>query len=99
MEDRKPFAGKVVTVTGAAHGIGLATVHYLVARGATVSMVDIAKSSALQKVEEKVLQDFPDARISHKSVDVRDRKSVENWIEDTKEIFGRIDGCVNNAGK
>ncbi|KAE8366850.1 hypothetical protein BDV27DRAFT_124700 [Aspergillus caelatus] len=98
MDNRKPFAGKVVTVTGAAHGIGLATVYYLVSRGATVSMVDIVAKSALEKVEEKVLQEFPDAKISHKTVDVRDRESVEKWIEDTKEIFGRIDGCVNNAG-
>ena len=98
MDNTKPFAGKVVTVTGAAHGIGLATVYYLVARGATVSMIDLVRS-ALEKVEEKVLQEFPDARISHKAVDVRNKQSVEKWIEDTKEIFGRIDGCVNNSGK
>lgn len=98
MADPKPFSGKIVTVTGAAHGIGLATVKYLVSRGATVSMADIAKK-ALEKVEQDVLRHFPTASVTHTALDVRDSKAVQDWIEATKEVFGRIDGCVNNAGK
>jgi NADP-dependent 3-hydroxy acid dehydrogenase YdfG len=98
MDNSKPFNGKVVTVTGAAHGIGLATVNWLVSRGATVCMADIAKS-ALEKAAEKVSQQFPDAKLTHTAVNVKDAKSVQTWIEQAKETFGRIDGCVNNAGK
>ncbi|KAL3442035.1 hypothetical protein BJX65DRAFT_287655 [Aspergillus insuetus] len=97
MNGTKPFTGKVVTVTGAAHGIGLATANYLVSRGATVAMADLAKS-ALEKVAERILQQFPNAKITHTAVDVKDVQSIRNWIEATKEALGRIDGCVNNAG-
>ncbi|KUL82635.1 hypothetical protein ZTR_09455 [Talaromyces verruculosus] len=97
MADPKPFSGKIITVTGAAHGIGLAIVKYLVSRGATVSMADIAKR-ALEQAEDNILQHSPAARVTHTALDIRDRKTVRSWIEATKEVYGRIDGCVNNAG-
>ncbi|KAL2862234.1 SDR family NAD(P)-dependent oxidoreductase [Aspergillus lucknowensis] len=95
--DTKPFTGKVITVTGAAHGIGLATVSYLVSRGATVCMADIARS-ALEKAAERILHQHPEAKVTHTAVDVRDRQAVQSWIDASKEAFGRLDGCVNNAG-
>ena len=98
MDGSKPFTGKVVTVTKAAHGIRLATVNWLISRGATVCMADVAKH-ALEKAAEKISQQFPDAKLTHTAVNVRDTQSVQTWIEATKEAFGRIDGCVNNAGQ
>ncbi|KAI7972917.1 hypothetical protein EIK77_000804 [Talaromyces pinophilus] len=98
MADPKPFSGKIITVTGAAHGIGLAIVKYLVSRGATVSMADIAKR-ALEQAEDNILQHSPAASVTHTALDIRDRKTVQSWIEATKEVYGRVDGCVNNAGK
>jgi NADP-dependent 3-hydroxy acid dehydrogenase YdfG len=98
MSTPKPFSGKIVTVTGAAHGIGLATAKYLISRGATVSLADVDKK-ALELVEEDILRHFPTASLVHTAVNVKDRKAVNDWITATKEVFGRIDGCVNNAGK
>jgi NADP-dependent 3-hydroxy acid dehydrogenase YdfG len=97
MANPMPFSGKVVTVTGAAHGIGLATVNYLVSRGASVSMADTDKH-ALERTEEKLRKEFADANLIHRALDVRDRKLVQDWIESTKGTFGKIDCCVNNAG-
>lgn len=98
MADPKPFSGKIITVTGAAHGIGLAIVKYLVSRGATVCIADIAKR-ALEQAEDNILHHYPAARVTHAALDVRDRKAVQSWLEATNEVYGRIDGCVNNAGK
>ena len=58
MDGSKAFTGKLVAVTGAAHGIGLATVNWLVSRGATVAMADNA-SHPLEKAAEKISQQFP----------------------------------------
>ena len=75
MADPKPFSSKAITVTGAAHGIRLATVKYLVSCSATVSMVDIAKR-VLEQAEENILHDFLTIRVTHTTLDIRDRKTV-----------------------
>ncbi|KAM6513589.1 hypothetical protein FALCPG4_015976 [Fusarium falciforme] len=97
MGDLKPFAGKVIVITGAARGIGLATARYLAARGATISLADILKPE-LEKATADIAKDFPGTSVLHAIVDVRRREAVDSWIKNTKESFGRIDGCVNNAG-
>lgn len=97
MEHLKPFAGKVIIITGAARGIGLATARYLAARGATVSLADV-REPELEKVQADIAKDFPGTGVLHAVVDVRRGEAVDSWIKNTKESFGRIDGCVNNAG-
>ncbi|KAH7114731.1 hypothetical protein B0J13DRAFT_655874 [Dactylonectria estremocensis] len=97
MADLKPFAGKVIIITGAARGIGLATARYLAARGATISLADVLKPE-LEEAEADIAKDFPGTRVLHALVDVRRKEAVDSWIKKSKESFGRIDGCVNNAG-
>ncbi|KAI3584144.1 hypothetical protein IWW34DRAFT_842983 [Fusarium oxysporum f. sp. albedinis] len=97
MEDLKPFAGKVIIITGAARGIGLATARYLAARGATISLADVLEPE-LEKAQADISKDFPGTSVLHSVVDVRGKEAVESYIRNTKESFGRIDGCVNNAG-
>ena len=38
-----PFANKVITITGGARGMGLATARYLAQRGSTVCLADVLK--------------------------------------------------------
>lgn len=98
MAETKPFAGKVILITGAASGIGEATAKFLAARGATLSVCDI--SSARLEVVEKAIQDsFAGTQVLAHTVDVRDPKQVEEWVLSSKKKFGKIDGCVNSAGK
>uniref|UniRef100_A0A0D2YHV3 Ketoreductase domain-containing protein n=1 Tax=Fusarium oxysporum (strain Fo5176) TaxID=660025 RepID=A0A0D2YHV3_FUSOF len=97
MEDLKPFSGKVIIITGAARGIGLATARYLAARGATISLADVLEPE-LEKAQADISKDFPGTSVLHSVVDVRGKDAVESYIRNTKESFGRIDGCVNNAG-
>lgn len=93
----KPFAGKVITITGGARGIGLATARYLAARGATICISDILEKD-LERAEEGIFQDFPDVNVRKAVVDVTKAEQVNKWIQDVKFEFGELNGCVNNAG-
>lgn len=82
--------GKVVIVTGAARGIGLAYCRDLLAHGARVLAADISAFS------EPVSAEHPD-RIAETQVDVADMASVQTMADKALEKFGRIDGLINNA--
>lgn len=98
MADPKPFAGKVITVTGAARGIGFATTRFLLERDCTVAMSDVV-SENLEQSYLTLKEDFPEAKLTKTVVDISKRAQVDDWIETTLSEFGRIDGCVNNAGE
>jgi len=93
----KPFQGNVVTITGGARGIGLATARYLAERGATVCLADVLEDD-LVKAEESIAAAFPDINVTYALVDVSNSDMVDEWIKSVKEQFGKIDSCVNNAG-
>ncbi|KAL7623528.1 hypothetical protein AAE478_007211 [Parahypoxylon ruwenzoriense] len=97
MADPKPLKDKVILVTGAAQGLGGAIARYIAARGAVLSLADVA-ADKLEAAAQSLAGSFPGVQILTRAVDVCDAKSVENWVAATKEKFGRIDGCVNNAG-
>ncbi|KAJ6441623.1 3-oxoacyl-[acyl-carrier-protein] reductase FabG [Purpureocillium lavendulum] len=88
------FDGKVIAITGAASGMGLATVELLASRGAVISLADINEEAV-----KKACNSLPDsAKHTYTVVDVRKAESVNQWIKTTKEKFGRLDGAVNMAG-
>ncbi len=97
MADPKPLKDKVVLVTGAAQGIGAAVAKYIAARGAIVSMSDIL-GEGVKAIEQSIRDEYTDFRGLSQVVDISDPDSVRKWVEETKQRFGRIDGCVNNAG-
>jgi len=83
---------KVALITGGAAGIGKATAKRFVEEGAKVAICDVN-----QKAGEDAIRDLgPDAVFDR--VDVTDRASVDSWIENTLERYGRVDVMVNNAG-
>lgn len=92
------MTGKVYTVTGAAGGIGLATAIMLASRGAAVSLADI-KAEGLRDAEQQIAEKCAGSSVMISVVDITKRDQVDGWISRTREKFGRIDGCVNNAGK
>ncbi|KAF3064251.1 Levodione reductase [Daldinia childiae] len=97
MADPKPLKGKVILVTGAAQGLGVAISDYIAARGATLSLADL-QIDKLNSSAQRISEAYPDIQVSTWTVNVTDPKSVEEWVIASKEKFGRIDGCVNNAG-
>ena len=86
---------KVITITGAASGIGLATARLLAAKGAKLSLADV-QEKPLQDLEAELLQSNP--TIMTKVVDITNRASVEDWISLTVKTFGKLDGAANLAG-
>jgi NAD(P)-dependent dehydrogenase (short-subunit alcohol dehydrogenase family) len=84
--------GKVAVITGAASGIGRATVDLFVSEGARVIAADI--------------QDDKGARIEedHKGMahyvrcDVMKEEDVKNAVTSAKKFFGQLDILFNNAG-
>jgi 3-oxoacyl-[acyl-carrier protein] reductase len=82
------LSNKICIVTGAAQGIGLATVAKFAAEGATVIGCDrrLDASGAI-----------PGAAASF-TVDVTDRSQVDAMVAAVLARWGRIDVLVNNAG-
>lgn len=87
--------GKVIAVTGAASGIGLATVSLLLSRGAKVAAADVQESvhEAVKKVAGS-----DSASVMSSIVDVRKIESVQSWVEEIVKKFGGLDCVANIAG-
>jgi NAD(P)-dependent dehydrogenase (short-subunit alcohol dehydrogenase family) len=93
-----PFAGKVISITGASRGLGLALSKYLLIRGATVSMCATSEDNLLKAAKE-IDSELPDARYWTCVADIANLDSVRSWIEQTVARFGKLDGCANVAGE
>ena len=91
---KKVFKDKVIVITGASSGIGLATARLFVSYGSKVVMA--ARSfDRLEALREEM--PYPDNVLCVKT-DVSVEDDCRNLIEKTVERFGRIDILVNNAG-
>ncbi len=86
--------GKTAIVTGAAQGIGAAIVHKLADEGARVAVIDLNLDTA-QAVVDKI-----GAADTHLALAANVGKSEEviAAIRKAREVFGKIDLVVNNAG-
>lgn len=87
------FIDKVVFITGASTGIGVATARRFVEAGAKVAVSDITSAHAPQLLEE-----LGEENARFYEVDVRDDDSISAAISSTVEAFGRLDVVFNNAG-
>src|SRR5947207_7905818 len=89
------FENKVVLVTGAASGLGLATARAFAESGASVVLADWNEKDAQSAAQEL-------SNRGHKTLavrcDVSDDAQVEAMVEQTVSTFGRLDAAYNNAG-
>jgi NAD(P)-dependent dehydrogenase (short-subunit alcohol dehydrogenase family) len=91
------FDGKVVIITGAGSGLGFSSTLQIAKEGAKLVLVDL-NADALEVTKSKVLEVVPNAEILLITADVADEKAVENFVNETVQKFGKIDGFFNNAG-
>jgi NAD(P)-dependent dehydrogenase (short-subunit alcohol dehydrogenase family) len=87
------FAGKVVLVTGAGHGIGRAIAERFGAEGANVVVNDVDPSRA-----QEVSNAIGAGKALHIAADVSSRQQVKAMFDASIARFGTIDILVNNAG-
>src|ERR1041384_5439119 len=87
---------KVVVITGASAGIGLAKTRRFASAGAKVVMA--ARSMDKMEAVAKELR-ADGAEILVVPTDMRKSDAIKQLIEMTAQHFGRIDILINNAGQ
>lgn len=84
---------KVVMITGAAAGIGLACAEAFAKEGATTILVDINKPEAqARKLMDEGYQ------VSAYGCDVSNTQAVKEMVDWIVATYGRLDAALNNAG-
>ncbi len=87
------FEDKVALVTGAGHGIGVATVRRLHEEGAAVVLADLDVEAAQQ-----IAEGLDGGRTLVVACDLTSRTSVDAAVAAVVTRFGRLDVLVNTAG-
>ncbi|OZI06645.1 oxidoreductase [Siphonobacter sp. BAB-5385] len=93
----KKLENKVIVITGAGMGLGLATALEAAKEGAILSLVDY-NAEALEKAQQQIKESYPEAKVLTVVADVSSEEAVKNYVEETVNAYGRIDGFYNNAG-
>jgi NAD(P)-dependent dehydrogenase (short-subunit alcohol dehydrogenase family) len=87
---KRALEGRIVYVTGAAHGIGAAVAHCFAAAGATLYLVD--------RDRERLVPLAESLKASSEVVDVGDEVALRDSVARCVHRFGGLDGIVSNAG-
>ncbi len=84
---------RVILISGASSGIGFATAKYLLNEGYTLSM----GVRNIEKTKE-LFSKFKSKNYIVNKFEATDLKTIDSWVENTVNKYGKIDGLVNNAG-
>jgi NAD(P)-dependent dehydrogenase (short-subunit alcohol dehydrogenase family) len=88
---------KVIMVTGAGTGLGHAAALRAAHEGARLALLDI-DATALEQSRTAIFAAVASAEVLTVTADVSREGQVREYVEQTLEHFGRIDGLYNNAG-
>jgi short-subunit dehydrogenase len=83
---------KIVVVTGASSGIGLATAKLLTERGAKLALISRSKAKL-----EALSKELPESIAI--PADMTKSNEIKRMVQQAMDHFGRIDILVNNAGQ
>jgi len=84
---------KVAIITGGAGSIGKITAELFLEEGAKVMLVDLIEDTLKTAVQE-----LNSEHVKYCVADVSKSVEVENYINETVKLFGKIDVFFNNAG-
>jgi NADP-dependent 3-hydroxy acid dehydrogenase YdfG len=87
---------KVVIITGASEGIGLATARLFAQQGAKVALAARSADKLNSTVNELREQQHEAIAIA---TDMRDRHSIDALVEGVVQHYGHVDILINNAGQ
>ena len=87
--------GKVVIVTGSAHGIGQAIAERFATEGSSVVLADL-DNDGIESVAKKIITDGGSAIPI--ATDVAIEEQVDALFDTTLNEYGTVDVLVNNAG-
>ncbi|MEA3247627.1 MAG: SDR family oxidoreductase, partial [Gemmatimonadota bacterium] len=87
--------GKVIIVTGGTSGIGEGCTRHFAERGATVVTSSVQREAG-EKLQEELREAGHDVTFVY--ADMREAEEVAGLVERTRQMHGRIDGAVSNAG-
>ncbi len=90
----RSIAGKVAVVTGAASGMGRATVRLFADQGAKVAALDV-NAESLNAVVGEIGAEYP---VKDWALDLADKDAINETFAAIADHFGGIDILVNNAG-
>lgn len=93
----KKLENKVIVITGAGMGLGLAAAKEAAKQGALLSLVDY-NAKALDEARQTITKESPDAKDHTVVADVSKEAEVKKYVDETVQAFKRIDGFYNNAG-
>ncbi|OUR99701.1 short-chain dehydrogenase [Halobacteriovorax marinus] len=91
------LSGRVAIVTGANIGLGFETTLALAAKNCEVILACRSEEKAKAAILE-IQKDFPKSKLHFIKLDLNSLKSVEEFSNQIKEKFSRLDLLINNAG-
>lgn len=86
----RPLDGRIVYISGAAHGIGAATARVFAGAGAALYLVD--------RDAEPLAAIARELKAAHEVLDLADEPAVRRSVQRCATIYGGLDGLVSNAG-
>ena len=97
MAEKYLLKDKVAIVTGGAAGIGFAIASEFAKEGAKVVIAELREDRGIRAAEE--ISSAHGAQVKAICTDVREEDQIIRCVQETVEVFGRIDILINNASK
>jgi len=89
--------GKTIIITGATSGLGKEGTKVLAQKNANVIMA-VRNTQKGEGVKKEILQEYPEASISVKELDLSSLISIKQFAENMKDELDTLDILINNAG-